>query len=141
MLKISGAERFSQIGIKVAFELAHVQPKKSVFCYYFRTMKQKGLLTLSSRQKSVFSESSFITWKKALERFKDREASQAYRESIEKQRLLHQPSFASQLETQLATAQALLRTLLEEELSFIHYLLRQGMSLPCVYILYIYIRD
>ena len=114
---------------------------KSVFCYYCRTMKQKGLLTFSSRQESVFSESGFKNWKKALERFKDHKASQAHRESIENQRLLHQPSVASQLETQLATAQALHRTLFEKELSSIRYLLRQGMPWRGVYILYIHVRD
>ena len=41
-------------------------------------MKRKGLLTFSSKQESAFIEDGFNNWKKALERFKKHETSQAH---------------------------------------------------------------
>lgn len=92
-------------------------------------MKKKGLLTFSSKQESAFTEDGFSNWKKALQRFKEHETSQAHRESMEKHILMRQPSVASQLATQLENSQALHRTLLKKEISSIKYLLRQGMPL------------
>ena len=48
---------------------------------------------------------------------------------MEKIILMHQPSVASKLATELENSQALHRTLLKKEISSIKYLLRQGMPL------------
>lgn len=101
----------------------------TVFCYYCRKMKNKGVLTFSSTQESTFIQGGFHNWKKALQRFKEHETSQAHRESMEKHILMRQPSVASQLAIQLENSQALHRSLLKKEISSIKYLLRQGMPL------------
>lgn len=101
----------------------------SVFCFVCRKAKQHGLLTFSARQKDLFVQSGFKNWKKALQRFKEHEASHAHRESTQKLRLVRQPSVANQLSTQLQTTQAMHRDLIEKELSSIRYLVRQGMAL------------
>ena len=80
-------------------------------------------------QEKAFTLDGFGNWKKALQRFKEHESSQCHKESMEKIILMHQPSVASKLATELENSQALHRTLLKKEISSIKYLLRQGMPL------------
>ena len=87
------------------------------------------MLTFSSKQEKAFTLDGFGNWKKALQRFKEHESSQCHKESMDKIILMHQPSVASKLATELENSQALHRTLLKKEISSIKYLLRQGMPL------------
>ena len=78
-----------------------------VFCHYCRKAKRKGLLTFSSKQEKAFTLDGFGNWKKTLRRFKEHESSQCHKESMEKIILMHQPSVASKLATELENSQAL----------------------------------
>ena len=77
-----------------------------VFCQYCRKIKQKGLLTLSSKQTNALAVDGFGTLKKALQRFKEHRSSQDHRESMEKHILMRKPSVDSQLPTELKRTQA-----------------------------------
>ena len=100
--------------------------RKKVFCFYCRAAASKHLLTFSS---SAFISSGFNNWKKAKDRFRNREQSHTHMEACEAYTALQQPSIAAQLSRQTSQEQNQHRILLLKHLSSLKYLIRQGLAL------------
>ena len=70
----------------------------------------------------------FNNWKKAKEKFREHEQSQAHCEACMKLTALKQPSVAAQLSTQTQKDQEKHRRMLLKQLTSIRYLMHQGLA-------------
>ena len=100
----------------------------STYCATCRGAKKFGLLTLCKHQKSAFLDNGFGNWKKALQKFLEHEKSDMHREAVD--RLAAKSSgrsVATLLNAQHETDTAFHREMLQNLLSCIQFLARQGL--------------
>ena len=96
-----------------------------MYCRYCDT---RGLLK-DRLSDGAFISSGFNNWKKALQRFEQHAQSNAHKEALLRIELMEQPTILSQLNTQLKKDQAARRELLMTTLTFLQYLVRQGLPI------------
>ena len=77
----------------------------------------------------AFTETGFQNWKKALEKFKSHEGSNAHREALSKWMARGKPTIAAQLHSHLRQLQHVQRQGLLMQLRAIQFLTRQGIAL------------
>ena len=101
-----------------------------IYCVTCRSAKYRNLLTYPKHSKSTFIDDGFQNLKKALERFREHEASVMHKEAIFKLAAMESSSgIGTLLSRQLESDQALHRTMLMKVLSCVKYLARQGLPL------------
>ena len=81
--------------------------RKKAFCFSCQTATNKGLITMSTKADDAVSSTGFDNWKKALEKFRLHEQSDAHKEAITECKMLQTGvPVSSQLSSQLAKEQA-----------------------------------
>ena len=101
---------------------------KKAFCFYYRLAEHKGILSFSTKAEPTFSTRGFNNWRKALEKFKHHDASNAHVEAVMKWQMLHSAPINAQLQTQVQKLQQSRRHTLVKQLYCLWYLLRQGLA-------------
>lgn len=102
--------------------------KKKAFCFYCRLAECKGILSFSTKAEPTFSTRGFNIWRKALEKSKHHDASNAHAEAVMKWQMLHSAPINAQLQTQVQKLQQSRRHALVKQLYCLRYLLRQGLT-------------
>ena len=101
-----------------------------IFCSICRSAKHLGLLRFSKYQKSIFTETGYGNWAKAIQHFQEHEKSDMHREATEK--MAAQSSSVNvifQLSSQHEADTLFHRKMLLKLLSCIRFLARQGLPL------------
>ena len=101
---------------------------KKAFCFYCRLAECKGILSFSTKAEPTFSTRGFNNWRKALEKFKHHDASNAHAEAVMKWQMLHSAPINAQLQTQVQKLQQSRRHTLVKQLYCLRYLLQQGLA-------------
>ena len=72
---------------------------KKAFCFYCRLAECKGINLFSTKAEPTFSTRGFNNWRKALEKFRHHDASNAHAEAVMKWQMLHSALINTQLQT------------------------------------------
>lgn len=100
-----------------------------IFCCTCRSAISQDLVTFSKHQNSVFTDSGFGNWKKALQRFDQHEKSQMHREaSVKTAAKASSTNIGAQLSKWYDEDTKNHRRMLLKLLASIKYLARQGLS-------------
>ena len=102
--------------------------KKKVYCTYCKFANKRGLITFSKNANPAFTVDGFNNWKKAKSKFNSHDASLTHKEAKMKWLSLQKPSLPEQIHTQTMRLQNSRRNALLKQLSFLRYLLRQGLA-------------
>ena len=103
--------------------------QNKVFCFYCRYTASRNLLGFSKKSEDAFTTRGFDNWKKAKQKFGEHEKSQSHREAVMKYEAVQRPSVSAQINMQVAGEQLTRRKGFLKQLSFLRYLVRQGMGL------------
>lgn len=104
---------------------------KKAFCFYCRHASKQNwiLFSKTGEQHTVFTETGFQNWKKAIEKFNVHEGSLVHREAVQKWAAQGKPTVASQLSTQLHKLQEKRRLGLLLQLEGLRFLSRQAVAI------------
>ena len=103
------------------------ESRKTLFCFYCSRAEHKNIITFSTKADVTFSKGGFSNWKKAGERLKKYESSQAHQKAYMK--ICSPGNIAAVLDAALKNQQVIRQRMLLKQLSSLKYLVRQGLAI------------
>ena len=107
--------------------LSLCETRYRLFCFYCSNAENRKMMTFSTKGDATFSRLGFTNWKKATERFKRHESSQAHSEAFMK--VTSEVNLACMLDAAHKDLQLTRQRMLLKQLSSLKYLLRQGLAI------------
>ena len=103
------------------------ESRNILFCFYCSHAERKNMITFSTKADKTFSKVGFTNWKKAGERFKKHESSQAHQEACMK--ICRPGNIGAVLDAAHKEQQLTRQRMLLKQLSSLKYLVRQGLAI------------